>query len=125
MHGEKLIKLINKGIEIRGDKIVSKINGVKLANHNDWGREFLKKILAVKVTDDLQYAINHINKYNSNHTDSGITENKRLQNGFLEVDSAILMHNVSTQFADGGEFGMGAEIGIGTGKLHAGVNWSK
>lgn len=121
MHGEKLIKkLINKGIEIRGDKIVSKINGVKLANHNDWGREFLKKILAVKVTDDLQYAINHINKYNSNHTDSIITENKRVaEQFFLEVDSAILMHNVSTQFADGGEFGMGAEIGIGTGKLHA------
>ena len=121
MHGQKLIKkLINKGIEIRGDKIVSKINGVKLANHNDWGREFLKKILAVKVTDDLQYAINHINKYNSNHTDSIITENKRVaEQFFLEVDSAILMHNVSTQFADGGEFGMGAEIGIGTGKLHA------
>ena len=121
MHGEKLIKqLINKGIEIRGDKIVSKIKGVKLAKHNDWGREFLKKILAVKVTDDLQYAINHINKYNSNHTDSIITENKRIaEQFFLEVDSAILMHNVSTQFADGGEFGMGAEIGIGTGKLHA------
>ena len=121
MHGEKLIKqLINKGIEIRGDKIVSKIYGVKLANQNDWGREFLRKILAGKVTDDLQCAINHINKYNSNHTDSIITENKRVAERFcLEVDSAILMHNVSTQFADGGEFGMGAEIGIGTGKLHA------
>ena len=86
-----------------------------LANHNDWV-VFLKKILAVKVTDDLQCAINHINKYNSNHTDSIITENKRVaERFFLEVDSAILMHNVSTQFADGGEFGMGAEIGIGTG----------
>ena len=121
MHGEKLIKhLISKGIEIRGDKMVNNINGVKLANQNDWGREFLKKILAVKVIDDLQCAINHINKYNSHHTDSIITENKKVaERFFLEVDSAILMHNVSTQFADGGEFGMGAEIGIGTGKLHA------
>ncbi len=121
MHGEKLIKqLIDKGIEIRGDKIVNKINGVKLANQNDWGREFLKKILAVKVIEDLKCAINHINRYNSHHTDSIITENKKIaEEFFLQVDSAILMHNVSTQFADGGEFGMGAEIGIGTGKLHA------
>ena len=121
MHGEKLInQLIDKGIEIRGDKTVNKINGVKLANQNDWGREFLKKILAVKVIEDLKCAINHINRYNSNHTDSIITENKKIaEEFFLQVDSAILMHNVSTQFADGGEFGMGAEIGIGTGKLHA------
>ncbi len=120
-YGEELInQLINKGIEIRGDKIVNRINGAKLANHNDWGREFLKKILAVKVIKDLKDAINHINKYNSHHTDSIITENKKIaEQFFLEVDSAILMHNVSTQFADGGEFGMGAEIGIGTGKLHA------
>ena len=121
MHGEKLInQLIDKGIEIRGDKIVKKINGVKLANQNDWGREFLKKILAVKVIEDLKCAIDHINRYNSHHTDSIITENKKIaEEFFLQVDSAILMHNVSTQFADGGEFGMGAEIGIGTGKLHA------
>ena len=74
----------------------------------------------VKVTKNLTDAINHINKYNSNHTDSIITENKNIADQFFsKVDSAILMHNVSTQFADGGEFGMGAEIGIGTGKLHA------
>ena len=99
---------------------MSKIHGVKLANDDDWGREFLDKTLAVKVTKNLTDAINHINKYNSNHTDSIITENKNIADQFFsKVDSAILMHNVSTQFADGGEFGMGAEIGIGTGKLHA------
>ena len=101
-------------------KLVNKINGVKLANDEDWGKEFLDKILSVKVTDNLKKAIEHINKYNSNHTDSIITKSQNIANKFFsEIDSAIVMHNVSTQFADGGEFGMGAEIGIGTGKLHA------
>ena len=113
-------KLLDNGVEIRGDKLVNKINGVKLANDEDWGKEFLDKILSVKVTDNLKKAIEHINKYNSNHTDSIITKSKNIANKFFsEIDSAIVMHNVSTQFADGGEFGMGAEIGIGTGKLHA------
>ena len=113
-------KLLDNGVEIRGDKLVSEINGVKLANDKDWGREFLDKILSVKVTDSFKKAIEHINRYNSNHTDSIITKNKNIAKQFCsEIDSAILMHNVSTQFADGGEFGMGAEIGIGTGKLHA------
>ena len=113
-------KLLDNGVEIRGDKLVNKINGVKLANDEDWGKEFLDKILSVKVTDNLKKAIEHINKYNSNHTDSIITKSQNIANKFFsEIDSAIVMHNVSTQFADGGEFGMGAEIGIGTGKLHA------
>jgi len=113
-------KLLDNGVEIRGDKLVNKIDGVKLANDEDWGKEFLDKILSVKVTDNLKNAIEHINKYNSNHTDSIITKSKNIANKFFsEIDSAIVMHNVSTQFADGGEFGMGAEIGIGTGKLHA------
>ena len=113
-------KLLDNGVEIRGDKLVNKINGVKLANDEDWGKEFLDKILSIKVTENLKKAIEHINKYNSNHTDSIITKSKNIANKFFsEIDSAIVMHNVSTQFADGGEFGMGAEIGIGTGKLHA------
>ena len=113
-------KLLDNGVEIRGDKLVNKINGVKLADDEDWGKEFLDKILSVKVTDNLKKAIEHINKYNSNHTDSIITKSQNIANKFFsEIDSAIVMHNVSTQFADGGEFGMGAEIGIGTGKLHA------
>ena len=107
-------------MEIYGDNIVSKIPGVKLANKDHWGKEFLDKILAVKVTENFERAISHINQYNSNHTDSIITNDKKIANQFFSsIDSAILMHNVSTQFADGGEFGMGAEIGIGTGKLHA------
>ncbi len=120
-HGLNLVnKLLDNGVEIRGDKLVNKIKGVKLANDEDWGKEFLDKILSVKVTDNLNKAIEHINKYNSNHTDSIITKSQNIANKFFsEIDSAIVMHNVSTQFADGGEFGMGAEIGIGTGKLHA------
>ena len=120
-HGKELIKkLLENGLEIYGDNIVSKIPGVKLANKDHWGKEFLDKILAVKVTENFERAIIHINQYNSNHTDSIITNDKKIANQFFSsIDSAILMHNVSTQFADGGEFGMGAEIGIGTGKLHA------
>ncbi len=120
-HGFNLVNmLLDNAIEIRGDKKVSEINGVKLATDNDWGREFLDKILSVKITKNLKKAIEHINRYNSKHTDSIITKNKNIAKQFFsEIDSAILMHNVSTQFADGGEFGMGAEIGIGTGKLHA------
>ena len=119
--GKTLVEfLLKSGVEIRGDQEIALIPGTLLAESNDWGKEFLDKTLAVKVVDDLEEAISHIKKYGSNHTDSIITNNKRIAEAFFtELDSAILMHNVSTQFADGGEFGMGAEIGIGTGKLHA------
>ena len=119
--GKTLVEfLLKSGIEIRGDQEIALIPGTLLAESNDWGKEFLDKTLAVKVVDDLEEAISHIKKYGSNHTDSIITNDKRIAEVFFtELDSAILMHNVSTQFADGGEFGMGAEIGIGTGKLHA------
>ncbi len=86
----------------------------------NWGREFLDMIMAVRVVDDVDAAISHIRQYGSNHTDAIITEDPAARDRFFErLDSAILMHNASTQFADGGEFGMGAEIGIATGKLHA------
>ena len=119
--GKTLVEfLLKSGVEIRGDQEIALIPGTLLAESNDWGKEFLDKTLAVKVVDDLEEAISHIKQYGSNHTDSIITNNKRIAEVFFtELDSAILMHNVSTQFADGGEFGMGAEIGIGTGKLHA------
>ena len=86
----------------------------------NWGREFLDMIMAVRVVDDVDAAIAHIRQYGSNHTDAIITEDPAARDRFFErLDSAILMHNASTQFADGGEFGMGAEIGIATGKMHA------
>jgi len=119
--GKTLVEfLLKSGVEIRGDEEIALIPGTLSAESSDWGKEFLDKTLAVKVVDDLEEAISHIKQYGSNHTDSIITNNKRIAEVFFtELDSAILMHNVSTQFADGGEFGMGAEIGIGTGKLHA------
>ncbi len=86
----------------------------------NWGREFLDMIMAVRVVDDLDQAIAHISEYGSHHTDAIVTEDDAARDRFFErLDSAILMHNASTQFADGGEFGMGAEIGIATGKMHA------
>ena len=86
----------------------------------NWGREFLDMIMAVRVVDDVDAAIAHIRRYGSDHTDAIITEDAAARDRFFErLDSAILMHNASTQFADGGEFGMGAEIGIATGKMHA------
>ena len=85
-----------------------------------WGREFLSMDVAVRTVDDITQALSHIERYGSNHTDCIITENdKAAEEFFLDLDSAILMRNASTQFADGGEFGFGAEIGISTGKLHA------
>jgi len=120
-NGKLLLKsLINKNVEIRGDQLVGSLPGTSLATKDDWGKEFLDKILAVKVVENLSEAISHIKRFGSNHTDCIITDNEQIaETFFTELDSAILMHNVSTQFADGGEFGMGAEIGIGTGKLHA------
>ena len=113
--------LIDAGCEIRGDNFVKKIdNRVKKANFKDWQTEYLAPIISVKIVKDVKAAIEHINKHGSNHTDAIITSNKKNAELFLNrVDSSIVMHNTSTQFADGGEFGMGAEIGISTGKLHA------
>ena len=96
------------------------IEGTDVATDDDWGREYLDMDIAAKIVDDLDGAIAHIQKYSSNHTDCIITEDPAAVAKFFErIDSAILMHNSSTQFADGGEFGMGAEIGIATGKMHA------
>ncbi|MFL2764574.1 MAG: glutamate-5-semialdehyde dehydrogenase [Paracoccaceae bacterium] len=119
--GTEIVKmLLESGVEVRADKGVDKIPGTVTANRGDWGREFLDSKIAVKAVGDLDEAINHIQRYSSGHTDCIITENLEARDKFFtQLDSAILMHNASTQFADGGEFGMGAEIGIATGKLHA------
>ena len=119
--GTEIVKmLLESGVEVRADKGVDKIPGTITANRGDWGREFLDSKIAVKAVRDLDEAINHIQRYSSGHTDCIITENLEARDKFFtHLDSAILMHNASTQFADGGEFGMGAEIGIATGKLHA------
>ena len=119
--GTEIVKmLLESGVEVRADKGVDKIPGTVTANTGDWGKEFLDSIIAVKAVGDLDEAINHIQSYSSGHTDCIITENLEARDKFFtQLDSAILMHNASTQFADGGEFGMGAEIGIATGKLHA------
>lgn len=113
--------LVEKGCEIRGDSIVQKIDArVAPATEDDWRVEYLDAIIAVKIVENLDAALAHIETYSSNHTDSIITENAAAAETFLNrVDSAIVMHNASTQFADGGEFGMGAEIGIATGRIHA------
>jgi glutamate-5-semialdehyde dehydrogenase len=96
------------------------IAGTIPATADDWGNEYLDMIIAVKLVDGVDGAIAHIGEYSSNHTDAILTENDATAERFFQrVDSAILMRNASTQFADGGEFGMGAEIGIATGKMHA------
>lgn len=108
------------GCELRGDDKARAIASMNIASEEDWSTEYLAPILAVKIVDDLEDAINHIGKYGSHHTDAIITENEEAARIFTNrVDSAIVMHNASTQFADGGEFGFGGEIGIGTGRLHA------
>ena len=119
--GSEIVKmLLDAGVEVRADKEVVKIPGTVAANKNDWGNEFLDSKIAVKAVADLEEAIRHIQSFSSSHTDCIITENLEVRDEFFtHLDSAILMHNASTQFADGGEFGMGAEIGIATGKLHA------
>ncbi len=113
--------LIAAGCEVRGDTAVQKIDGrVKPATEDDWNTEYLDAILAVRVVNGIDEAIEHIQRHGSSHTESIITEDLAAAEKFMtELDSAIVMHNASTQFADGGEFGMGAEIGIATGKLHA------
>lgn len=112
--------LMDAGVEVRGDAALQGIEGVVVALDDDWGREFLDMIIAAKVVDDIDGALDHIRTYGSNHTDAIIAEDDAAVTRFFgQLDSAILMHNASTQFADGGEFGMGAEIGIATGKMHA------
>jgi len=113
--------LIAAGCEIRGDKATLAVDRrVKPATEEDWSTEYLDAIIAVKVVDNIEAAIDHIERYGSHHTDAIITEDQATAEKFLrEVDSAIVLHNASTQFADGGEFGFGAEIGIATGRLHA------
>jgi glutamate-5-semialdehyde dehydrogenase len=117
-----LIKaLIDAGCEVRGNETVCAIDGRVIgANESDWSTEYLDAILSIKTVSNLDEAIEHINRYGSHHTDAIIATDSLATEKFLnEVDSAIVMVNASTQFADGGEFGMGGEIGIGTGRLHA------
>lgn len=120
-HGGVLIEdLLKAGVEVRTEGELLKIPGTVRAAPEDFGREFLDMVIAAKLVDGVGEAIAHIRRYGSQHTESILTENDATAARFFsELDSAILMRNASTQFADGGEFGMGAEIGIATGKLHA------
>ena len=113
--------LIDSGCEVRGDETVQQADPrVKPASDEDWDTEYEDAIIAAKVVDGLDAAIAHIHDHGSHHTDAIVTEDKAAAGRFLdEVDSAIVLHNASTQFADGGEFGFGAEIGIATGRFHA------
>jgi glutamate-5-semialdehyde dehydrogenase len=121
-HGLPILEdLAKAGCEIRGDEAVRAVfPAAKPATEEDWKTEYLDAIIAVRAVDGLEQAIQHIEQYGSHHTDSIVTEDAAAAEAFMNsVDSAIVLWNASTQFADGGEFGMGAEIGIGTGKMHA------
>lgn len=116
-----VVALIEAGCEVRGDATVQNADPrVRPATEEDWGREYLDAIIAIHMVNGVDEAISHIARYGSQHTDAIVTECQGTAERFLKrVDSAIVLHNASTQFADGGEFGMGAEIGIATGKMHA------
>lgn len=112
--------LMGAGVSVRGDAAIAKLDNVVPALDTDWGTEYLDSIIAAKTVADVDAAIEHIQTYSSAHTECVMCEDMAVRDKFFErIDSAILMHNASTQFADGGEFGMGAEIGIATGKMHA------
>ncbi len=115
-----LKQLVESDCEIRGDDYIASLNSkFKKAHEEDWGTEYLDKIISVKLVKNIDAAVKHINKYSSGHTESIITENKESFKTFYNsINSAIILQNASTQFADGGEFGFGAEIGISTDKLH-------
>ena len=119
--GRLIDALIAAGCAVRGDATARQADArVTTASEEDWRTEYLDAIIAVRVVDSLEAAIDHIETYGSHHTDCIVTEDAAAAERFLrEVDSAIVMHNASTQFADGGEFGFGAEIGIATGRMHA------
>ncbi|NNU80546.1 glutamate-5-semialdehyde dehydrogenase [Halovulum dunhuangense] len=119
--GPKVIEdLLAAGVEVRVGEGLEHLPGTTPATEADWGREYLDRIIAVKLVDGVDAAIAHVRRYGSQHTDCILTQDDAVAARFFaELDSAILMRNASTQFADGGEFGMGAEIGIATGKLHA------
>ncbi len=120
-HGAVLVEdLLQAGVEVRTEGELLKVPGTVAAQPDDFGREFLDKIIAVKLVDGVDQAIAHIQRFGSNHTEAILTESDETAARFFQrLDSAILIRNASTQFADGGEFGMGGEIGIATGKLHA------
>jgi len=120
-HGATFLSdLIEAGVEVRAEGDLLQITGTVPAKPDDFGREFLDMIVAARIVDGVGGAIEHIRRYGSQHTDCILTENDATAAQFFtRLDSAILMRNASTQFADGGEFGMGAEIGIATGKMHA------
>jgi glutamate-5-semialdehyde dehydrogenase len=113
--------LLEAGCAVRGDAVAQKADArVSAATENDWYEEYLDAVIAVKTVAGLDEAVTHIAQYGSGHTEAIVTANSDTATAFLNrVDSAIVMHNASTQFADGGEFGMGAEIGIATGRFHA------
>ena len=119
--GQGVIRaLLDAGVEVRAQGDLAQIEGTLAASEDDWGTEYLDMIIAARVVDDVDAAIAHVRRFGSNHTDCIMTENDAVaERFFARLDSAILMRNASTQFADGGEFGMGAEIGIATGKMHA------
>ena len=116
-----LADLVKAGCEVRGDDEALMLHDkVKQATAQDWDTEYLDAIISVRVVDGLDQAIEHVNEHGSHHTEAIVTSDRAAAERFMrEVDAGIVMHNTSTQFADGGEFGMGAEIGIATGKLHA------
>jgi glutamate-5-semialdehyde dehydrogenase len=114
-------ELVQAGCEVRGDAEIQRISAAVVpADEQDWVTEYLDAVISVRVVDGIDAAIDHIRTYGSGHTECIVTDDDAAASKFLTVlDSAILLHNASTQFADGGEFGMGAEIGIATGKIHA------